>query len=80
MTNTDILNSVTSIIREVLELPTLVVTSDTSASDVDEWDSMTHIQLVSAIEGKFKVRFTLRELQDLKSVGEMVELILKKLA
>jgi acyl carrier protein len=65
--------------REVLELPTLEVTTETSAADVDEWDSMTHIQIIAAIEGKFKVRFALGELQALKNVGDMIGLIEKKL-
>jgi acyl carrier protein len=79
MINVEILNTITSIMREVLELPTLEVTTETSAADVDEWDSMTHIQIIAAIEGKFKVRFALGELQALKNVGDMIGLIEKKL-
>ena len=79
MTNDQILQTVSTLIREILELPSLVVTSETSAADVDEWDSMTHIQLIAAIEGKFKVRFALGELQALKNVSDMIELIQKKL-
>ena len=79
MINAEILNTITSIMREVLELPTLEVTTETSAGDVDEWDSMTHIQIIAAIEGKFKVRFALGELQALKNVGDMIGLIEKKL-
>lgn len=79
MNDTEILQAVTSIIQETLELPDLIVTLNTSAEDVDEWDSMTHIQLIAAIEGKYKVRFALGELQSLKNVGDMIELIKKKL-
>jgi acyl carrier protein len=79
MINTEILNTITSIMREVLELPTLEVTTETSAADVDEWDSMTHIQIIAAIEAKYKVRFALGELQALKNVGDMIGLIEKKL-
>ena len=79
MINAEILNAITSIMREVLELPTLEVTTETSAADVDEWDSMTHIQIIGAIEGKYKVRFALGELQALKNVGDMIGLIEKKL-
>ena len=79
MNNADILETITTIMREVLELPTLTVTNDTSAADVDEWDSMTHIQIIGAIEGNFKVRFALGELQALKNVGDMIGLIQKKL-
>lgn len=79
MNDTEILSTITTIIRDVLELPDLNVTNTTSAEDVDEWDSMTHIQLIAAIEGKYKVRFALGELQALKNVGDMITLIQKKL-
>lgn len=79
MTNAEILQAVGDIIREVLEVSSLVVTEQTSAADVDEWDSMTHIQLIAAIEGKYKIRFALGELQALKNVGDMIGLIQKKL-
>lgn len=79
MNNAEILQSITTIMREVLEVPNLIVTLETSAADVDEWDSMTHIQLIGAIEGKYKVRFALGELQALKNVGDMIGLIQKKL-
>jgi acyl carrier protein len=79
MSNPEILNQVSEIIREILELPDLNVTMETSAQEVDEWDSMTHIQLITAIEAKYKVRFALGELQALKNVGDMVGLIQKKL-
>ena len=77
--NTEILNTVAQIIRDVLELPKLNVTPETSANDVDEWDSMTHLELISSIEKKYSIRFALGELQALKNVGDMVGLIQKKL-
>ncbi len=79
MTNEEILSAVTSLIHEVFENDDILVTTETSAHDVEEWDSMTHIQLIASIESKYKVRFALGELQSLKNVGEMVELIQKKL-
>jgi acyl carrier protein len=80
MNHDDILKTLTSIIREVLELPELTLTTDTSAADVDEWDSMTHIQIIAGIEAHYKIRFALGELQTLKNVGDMIGLIQKKLA
>jgi len=79
MNQTEIFQAVAAIMRETLGLPELVVTPETSATDVEEWDSMSHIQLIVAIEAKFKVRFDLRELRTLKNVGDMIELIAKKL-
>ncbi len=79
MSNFEILQVVTTIMKDVLELPDLIVTTSTSATDVDEWDSMTHIQIIASIEAKFKVRFALGELQALKNVGDMIVLLEKKL-
>jgi len=74
----EILNSVSEIIRAILALPELNITRETSAKDVDEWDSISHIEIVAAIEEKFSLRFALVELQALKNVGDMVNLIQKK--
>jgi len=79
MRKAEILQTITTIIQEVFENESLVITNETSAEDVEEWDSMTHLQLISAIEKQYKIRFALGELQALKNVGDMVELICKKL-
>lgn len=79
MANEEILKTVSEVIKDVLELPNLTVTRDTTANDVDEWDSMTHMQIIAGLEGRYKVRFALGELQVLKNVGDMIELIQKKL-
>lgn len=78
MNQTEILQTLTTIIQETLELQELVVTHETSATEVDEWDSMSHIQLIVAIEQKFQVSFTLGELNALRNVGDMIALITKK--
>lgn len=80
MSHDETLQIITHIIREVLELPNLHLNLETSAADVDEWDSMTHIQIIAGIEAHYKIRFALGELQALKNVGEMVQLIQKKLS
>lgn len=74
----EILNTLTVIIRDILRNPGLIITTDTSARDVEEWDSISHIEIISAIEKKFSFRFALVELQALKNVGDMIKLIEKK--
>jgi acyl carrier protein len=49
-----------------------------TAADVNGWDSLTHIQLIMAIESKFNLTFTVEDILDLKNVGEMIELIERK--
>jgi acyl carrier protein len=74
----DILEQITLAVREVLEDDEVVLTESTVASDVHGWDSLSHVEIVVAIERRFKVRFTSREIQSFKNVGEMCEAIAAK--
>ncbi len=76
----DILAQLQPIFRDILDQPELVLTPDSSAKNVEDWDSLAHINLVTATEKHFKIKFALGELQELKNVGEMADLIAKKLA
>ena len=72
------LEKVQTIMRDVFDLPELQVTPALTAQDVEEWDSISHISLVVALEKEFSIRFALGELQSLQNVGEMLALIEKK--
>jgi acyl carrier protein len=74
-----ILEELQSIFREILDQPDLVLTSQSNANNVEDWDSLAHINLVTAIEKRYKIKFALAELQDLKDVGDMIDLIEVKL-
>ena len=74
------LEELQEIFRDVLDQPDLVLTRSSNASNVDDWDSLAHINLVTSIEKRYKIRFALGELQDLKDVGDMIDLIKAKLA
>ena len=76
--NPAIMAELEPIFSDILDLPNLKLRPDSNASNVEGWDSLAHVNLVVAIEKKFKIKFALGELQDLKDVGEMVELIEKK--
>lgn len=67
------------IFQDVLDQPDLVITPQSNARTVEDWDSLAHINLVTAIEKHFKVKFALGELQELKDVGDMVALVQRKL-
>jgi acyl carrier protein len=75
-----VLQTVNEIFIDVLEDKHIVLRPETTARDVDDWDSLTHIELVVAIEKKFGIRFTLAEVQGFKDVGAMCTSIVAKLA
>jgi acyl carrier protein len=76
---TDILAELNPIFQDVLDQPDLVITRASNASNVDDWDSLSHVNLITAIQQHFHVRFGLGELEDLKNVGDMVDLLARKL-
>ena len=75
-----VLQELQPIFQDIFDDDELTVTNETDASQVEDWDSLAQIRLVASIEKKFAVKFTFAELQDLKNVGDMVDLIHKKLA
>jgi acyl carrier protein len=76
----DLLPEIQEIFRDIFDDPSLVITRDSNASTVEDWDSLAHVNLVTAIEKRYKIRFALGELQELKNVGDMIDLIQEKLA
>ena len=79
MEKMEILNQVQEIFCDVLDNEKIVLTNETSANDIEEWDSLTHIQLIVAIEKYFKIKFTSKEILSWKNVGEMIDAIASKL-
>jgi len=75
-----VLEELQVIFRASLDQPDLILTRESNASNVEDWDSLAHINLVLAIERFYKIKFALGELQELKDVGDMVDLIMAKLA
>lgn len=79
MENPEILDSLTDIFRNVLMNDNLTVTPELTAADVPQWDSMSHIMIMAAVEVRFGIKFKTAELEQLKNVGELMELITRKL-
>jgi acyl carrier protein len=77
MTNTapDTLAKLQDICREIFEAPSLQLTPDTTAADVPNWDSFTHLNIVAAVEQRFGVRFRTSEIESLRKVGDFVAMI-----
>lgn len=78
MERNEILARVQEVFRDELELDDLVLTDETTADDVEEWDSLSHVQLVVALEKSFGIKFTSREILSWDNVGDLVDCISKK--
>ena len=76
--NEQILNELTAIFRDILDNDELVATPQLTAEDVEEWDSLSHIQLVVAIEKHWNIKFSSREIMKWQNVGEMADVIAAK--
>ena len=75
----DILHDVQEILQDIFDDENLVITRVTTADDIEDWDSLSHVRLVVAIEKHFSIKFAFGELQALKNVGEMLDLIQEKI-
>lgn len=78
MNSAKIYGQLTDIFHEVFEDQSIVPTPEMKASDVPEWDSLNHINLMVAVEARFKIKFKTAELESLRNVGHLVEMIEKK--
>lgn len=78
-TNDDLMTELQSVLRDVFEDDTLVVSAQTTADDVPGWDSLQHVTLVLQVESHFGVRFVSSEVADLKNVGDLRDLIERRL-
>ena len=73
-----ILKKLNEVFREVFDLDDVVVTRNTVADDIEEWDSLEHINLISAVESTFKMKFKMKEVSTMKNVGEMIDIIAER--
>lgn len=68
----------TSIFKKVFDDPSIQLNDQLSANDIAQWDSLTHMVLISAVEAEFGVKFRLKELNRMQNVGDMIALIVEK--
>ena len=79
MDESTILKKVNSIFIDVFDDQSILLNEHTKADDVEAWDSLNHIQMITAVEKHFKIRFELNELLNFTNVGDLCKGILKKL-
>ena len=79
MSMDEIFETLNEIFRDVFDDDTIEVDENTTADDIDDWDSLEHINLIASVEQEFGIKFTMGEVQTMKNVGEMADLIAAKL-
>ena len=79
MDNLNILENLNVIFKDVLDSEDIKLNLNTTANDVEDWDSLNHIELVVNIEKQFDIRFSSKEIQSWKNVGQLAECINNKL-
>lgn len=78
MEKNEIIEKLTIVFHEVFNDNTIVLRDDMTAADVENWDSLTHMMMITKVEEVFDIRFKLKELNKLKNVGDLCETIVGK--
>ena len=71
----NIFERLNEVFQNVFDDDEIEVTRETTADDIDDWDSLEHIRLIAAVEREFGVKFSMKEVSSMKNVGEMVDII-----
>lgn len=79
MERTELVDSLTPIFRKVFNNATLKLSDGLTANEVENWDSLSHMILITEIESEFAIKFKLKELNKMKNVGDMIDIIMSKL-
>ena len=79
MTREEAYIKLNEVFRDVFDDESIEVNDATTANDIEDWDSLEHINLVVAVEKSFGIKFNMGEVAKLKNVGEMTDLILSKI-
>ncbi len=79
MSREEIYTKLNEVFQDVFDDDTITVNDATTADDIEDWDSLEHINLVVAVENAFNMKFNMGEVNGMKNVGEMVDIILTKI-
>ncbi|MBQ8580156.1 MAG: acyl carrier protein [Oscillospiraceae bacterium] len=71
----EIFDRLNDIFRDVFDDDSLTVNELTTAADIEDWDSLSHITLVGAVEDEFRMKFSMKEVVEMKNVGEMAQIV-----
>ena len=78
MKKEEVYERLNNVFRDIFDDDSIVVKPETTSNDIEDWDSLEHINLVVAIEQEFGIKFNMNEVTSMKNVGEMVDIILSR--
>lgn len=78
MNDNELLLHLQEIMADTFDLDSVDITPETTAADIEEWDSLSHIRLIVAIEREFGIKFSNAEIEDMNNVGDLMSAIRKK--
>ncbi len=78
MTRIDIIKKINDIFCDIFDDETIRINESTSSSDIEAWDSLTHLMLIGSLEDEFGIKFDLQDYIKMKNVGRIVDIILEK--
>ncbi|MBO5504835.1 MAG: acyl carrier protein [Lachnospiraceae bacterium] len=79
MTREEVYEQLNEVFRDVFDDESITVNDATTSNDIEEWDSLEHINLIAAVEQEFGMRFSMGQVVSMKNVGEMVDIILSQI-
>ena len=79
MTREEVYEKLNEVFRDVFDDDSITVNDATTSNDIEEWDSLEHINLIAAVEQEFGMRFSMGQVVSMKNVGEMVDIILSQI-
>ena len=78
MNRAEIMERLNEVFRDVFDDSSIVVDDSTTSKDIEDWDSLEHINLVGSVEQEFKMRFKMKEVSSMKNVGEMADIVAER--
>lgn len=79
MSREEVNKALNEIFQSVFDDEDITVNDKTTANDIEDWDSLEHVNLIVAVEKKFHIKFNMGEVNTLKNVGEMMDIILSRI-
>lgn len=78
MNRNEVMERLNDIFRDIFGDDSITVNDTTTSDDIEDWDSIEHINLIGAVENEFGLRFRMREVSGMKNVGEMTDIICER--